>query len=111
MESDQMIPIYAADGRSLGFRTLEAAKRLVACGHVKPAYGRKGKLKAVFLPHEDGGNAVEVQARKGTRYSYCQSLNGHRCWKLRKLEGQDGDGNFVSTREEFFRVVAACLRP
>jgi hypothetical protein len=30
MKQDQMIPFYAADGRSLGFRTLEAAERLVA---------------------------------------------------------------------------------
>lgn len=40
MKHDQMIPFYAPDGDSLGFRTLEVAKRLIASGHVKPAYGR-----------------------------------------------------------------------
>lgn len=30
MKQDQTIPFYAQDGRSLGFRTLESAERLVA---------------------------------------------------------------------------------
>jgi hypothetical protein len=63
----EQIPIYAADGTSLGFRSIEAAKRLIASGYVKPAYGRKGHLKATWL-QEDGGNPVETQARSGTRY-------------------------------------------
>ena len=52
----EQIPIYAAEGTPLGFRSLEAANRLVASGYVKPAYGRKGHLKAVWLLQEDGGN-------------------------------------------------------
>jgi hypothetical protein len=106
-----MIPIYSADGKSLGFRTLEAAERLVAGGHVNPAYGRKGRLKAIFLPREDGGNPIEVQPRPGTRYSFRQSLNGHHCWRLRELDGRDEAGNIVSTRWAFLQVLADCLRP
>ena len=63
----EQIPIYAADGTSLGFRSLEAAKRLIESGYVKPAYGRKGHLKAVWLLQEDGGNPVETHAPSGTR--------------------------------------------
>ena len=56
----EQIPLYAADGTSLGFRTIEAAKRLIAGGYVKPAYGRKGHLKAIWLLQQDGGNPVET---------------------------------------------------
>ena len=35
MKQDQTIRFCASDGRSLGFRTLEAAERLVAGGYVK----------------------------------------------------------------------------
>jgi hypothetical protein len=111
MKRDQMIPIYSADGKSLGFRTLEAAERLVSGGHVKPAYARKGRLKAIFLPREDGGNPVEVQSQPGTRYSFLQSLDSGRCWSLRRLDVTDEDGNRVSTRSDYFRVLAGCLRP
>ena len=33
------IPLYAADGISLGFRSVEAARRLIAGGYAKPSYG------------------------------------------------------------------------
>ena len=69
----EQIPIYAADGTSLGFRSIEAAKRLIASGYVKPAYGRKGHLKAIWLLQEDGGNPVETHARGGTRYSFLRT--------------------------------------
>jgi hypothetical protein len=105
------IPIYAADGQSLGFRPLETAQRLVADGRVRSVYGRKGHLKAIFLPREDGGPPVEAHARSGTTYSYRQSLKGHRCWSLRKLDALDESGRIVSTREHFQRVVADCLVP
>lgn len=82
MKSADQIPYYAPDGSSMGFRTLEAAKRLIAGGYVKPAYGRKGHLKAIWLLQKDGGNPVETHPRAGTRYSFLQSLdNGTRCWK------------------------------
>lgn len=105
---NQMIPIYTADGRSLGFRTTEAAERLVADGRVKPVCGRKGKLRAIFLPHDDGGNPVQPQARPGTRYSFVQDLNGCRCWSFRRLDGRDEDGNSVSMRGAFQQVVTEC---
>jgi hypothetical protein len=49
MKPDQKIPYYAPDGRPLGFRTAEAAKRLIDGGFVKLSYGRKGHLKAIGL--------------------------------------------------------------
>jgi len=106
----EMIPIYAADGTSLGFRTREAAERLVAGGFVKPAYGRKGHLKAIFLRREDGSNPVETHPRSGTRYSFIQNLDtGGRCWRLRRLDGRDEDGHPVSTRNAFLQVLADCV--
>ena len=83
MKQDQMIPFYAADGRSLGFRTLEAAERLVAGGYVKASYGRKKNLRAIWLCQEDGGNPVETHAHAGPRR--CNSI------KAARLEG--GFGN------------------
>jgi hypothetical protein len=101
----EQIPIYAADGTSLGFRSLEAAKRLIESGYVKPAYGRKGHLKAIWLLQEDGGNPVETQARGGTRYSFLENIETGRCWSLRRLDRRDEDGVPVITRGVFLQVV------
>ena len=99
MKPADQIPFYAPDGSSMGFRTLDAAKRLIAGGHVKPSYGRKKHLKAIWLLQKDGGNPVETHSRVGTRYSFLQSLdNGSRCWKLRRVDGRDDDGKPVNTR-------------
>jgi integrase len=37
----EQIPLYSADGTSLGLRTPEAERRLIAGGYVKPSYGSK----------------------------------------------------------------------
>ena len=109
MKSADQIPYYAPDGSSMGFRTLEAARRLIAGGYVKPAYGRKGHLKAIWLLQQDGGNPVETHARSGTRYSFLQNLDsGSRCWKLRRVDMRDEDGMAVSTRNVFLQVIADC---
>lgn len=92
MKQEKLIPYYAPDGRSLGFRTAEAAKRLLAGGYVKPSYGRKGHLKAIWLLQEDGSNPVQAHANGGTRYSFIETLEHGRCWKLRRLTYRDEDG-------------------
>jgi len=106
---NQQIPLYAADGTSLGYRTLEAAKRLIEGGYVKPSYGRKGHLKAIWLRREDGSSPIQAHARAGTRYSFIQNLEHGRCWKLRKLDRCDEDGMPFSTRGIFLQVVTECL--
>ena len=109
MKSRDQIPYYAFDGRSLGFRSLEAATRLVAGGSVKASYGRKKNLRAIWLIGEEGSPA-EIHARTGTRYSFLQNLDsGSRCWKLRRVDQRDDDGTDVSTRNVFLQVVADCL--
>jgi hypothetical protein len=106
----EQIPLYAPDGTSLGFRSLEAARRLIAGGYVKPAYGRKGHLKALWLLQEDGGNPVETHAQAGTRYSFREALDsGLHCWKLRRVDGRDDDGMPVTTRGVFLQVLKECL--
>ena len=35
MKNNQAIPLYTPDGKSLGFRTIDAAERMVAAGYVK----------------------------------------------------------------------------
>ena len=62
MKATDQIPFYAADGRSLGFRTLEAAERLVAGGYVKASYGRKKNLRAIWARQQDGGSPVIYSA-------------------------------------------------
>jgi hypothetical protein len=107
---NKQIPLYAADGRCLGWRSLEAAQKMVAAGFWKPSYGRKGHLKAVWLGQEDGSTPVETSARAGTRYSFLQKLDsGNRCWKHREVNGCDDDGQPVTTRGVFMQVVADCL--
>ena len=109
MKHNHLIPFYAPDGASLGKRTLDAAKRLVAGGFVKPSYGRKGHLKAIWLRKEDGSNPVETRAPGGTRYSFLQNLDNGRCWKLRRVDGRDDDGRPVDTRSVFLQVLRDCL--
>ena len=109
MKQDKMIPLYAADGRSLGFRTLKAAERLVAGGYVKASYGRKKNLRAIWLCREDGGNPIETHAQAGTRYSFIESLEHGRCWKLRRVDGRDDDGQPVNSRGVFLQVLKDCL--
>jgi len=109
MNQPQMIPFYAPDGRSLGFRALDVAQHLISDGRVKPAYGRKKHLRAIFLPQEDGGNPVETHVPMGTRYSFFERLDdGGRCWKLRRVDQRDDDGALVNTRGVFFQVVEDC---
>ena len=108
----EQIPLYASDGTSLGFRSIEAAKRLIVGGYVKPAYGRKGHLKGIWLLQEDGANPVQTHARSGTRYSFLQNLDsGSRCWKFRRVDGRDDDGVPVTTRGVFQQVIVDCLVP
>jgi hypothetical protein len=108
----EQIPLYAPDGTSLGFRSLQAANRLIAGGYVKSSYGRKGHLKGIWLLQEDGANPVPTHARSGTRYSFLQNLDsGNRCWKFRRVDGRDDDGVPVTTREVFQQVIVDCLVP
>lgn len=100
----QQIPMYASDGKSLGFRSLESAKRLIANGLVDAIYGRKGHLKAVHAKHPDGASAVETHARTGTRYSFRERFDcGTVAWKLKRL----GKGDEL--RPIFLQVVTDCL--
>ena len=46
---EKPIPYYDAEGRPRGFRTVEAARRLIANEVVTACYGRKGHLKAIYL--------------------------------------------------------------
>ena len=94
----------------MGFRSIDAAKRLIEGGRVKPSYGRKGHLKAIWLLQQDGCNPIVAQPRAGTKYSFLESLdNGSRCWKLRRVDGLDDDGVPVNTRDVFVQVVTDCL--
>jgi hypothetical protein len=106
------IPCYAADGTSLGYRPIDAAQRLVSGGYVRPAYGRKGHLRAIWLLRDDGSSPVQSRAHNGTRYSYIESLATGRCWQLRRLDRRDSttpDGTPVTGRDAFLRVVRDCM--
>jgi hypothetical protein len=109
MKAERLIPYYGSDGTSLGFRTLEAAKRLIEGGHVKPSWGRKGHLRAIWLMSPDGGNPIQTRAPQGTRYSVVEKLEHGRCWKLRKLDGRDEDGVQFSACNGFLQVMADCM--
>jgi hypothetical protein len=108
MKSADQIPFYGPDGTSFGFRTIEAASRLIANGFVKPAYGRKGHLKAIFLQQDNGGNPIETNPQSGTRYSFIETLEHGRCWTLRRLNRRDDNGEMVSTRDAFYQVLKDC---
>ena len=109
MAATTQIPYYASDGKSLGHRPLDTAQRLVANGFAKPSYGRKGHLKAIWLRREDGTSPVQSSIRAGTRYSFLETLEHGRCWKLRRLQMTDEDGVEFSTEPLFFTVLNECL--
>ena len=100
----QQIPMYAADGRSLGFRSVESARRLIANGFVEAVYGRKGHLKAIHSRQPDGASAITTQVRAGTRYSFRErSDSGTVAWRLKRL----GKGNEL--RPFFLTVLTDCM--
>ena len=109
MKTEQLIPYYAPDGTSLGFRTPDAAKRLIEGGRVKSSSGRKGHLRAIWLLSPDDGNPIQTRAPQGTKYSVVEKLEHGRCWKLRKLDGRDEGGVQFSARNGFLQVVADCM--
>ena len=109
MKSRDLIPYYAPDGTSLGFRTLNAAERLVAGGFVKASYGPKKNLRAIWHCQDDGANPVETHPQAGTRYSFIERLENGRCWSHRRLDQPDQHGVRVSMRSAFLQVVADCL--
>ena len=103
-------PFYSADGRSLGFRSREAAARLLAGGFVAAAFGRKGHLRAIYLRKADGSDPVETHPKPGTKYSFEQALpSGRRCWMLKKLDLIDEDGVRMNPEPIFCRVLVDCL--
>jgi len=108
---EKPIPYYDREGRSRGFRTLEAARLLIQNGLVTGAYGRKGHLKAIYGKREDGSCAMERQPRAGTRYSFIEGLEHGRCWKLRRVDGRDDSGLPLDARGVFFQVIADCTVP
>jgi hypothetical protein len=100
----QSIPLYAADGTPWGFRSTEAAHRLIANELVNPVYGRKGHLKAIFSKKPDGSSAVESKVPVGTCYSFqTRTESGPLVWKLKSLGKRD------ELRPLFRQVVADCL--
>lgn len=111
MKSLDQIPYYTSDGTSLGFRSLARALRLIAGGFVKPSYGRKGFLRAIWLAKDDGSSPVETHPRSGTRYTFIEALERGRCYTLRRLDKRDDDGVLVSMRTAFLQVVADCTTP
>ena len=109
MKRTDEVPCYAADGTSLGFRPIEAARKLISTGYVKAVYGRKGHLRAIFMPHEDGTNPIPPSIPGGARYSFIQNLESARCWTLRRMDERDENGVALDMRDDFLRVVTDCL--
>ena len=109
MSKTKNIPLYAADGRSLGFRNEQAARRLMAAGHVSPSYGRKGHLKAIWLRGENGTSAIQGHIPSGAKYSFREQLDNGRCWNLKRLDRRDENGVMVNTRGLFLNVIAGCM--
>jgi hypothetical protein len=109
MQNERSIPYYAPDGTSLGSRTLDAANRLIEGGYVKPSWGRKGHLRAIWLQNTDGSNPIQTRLPQSTKYSVLEKLEHGHCWKLRKLDGRDEDGVPYSTRNLFLQVIADCM--
>jgi hypothetical protein len=98
----EQYPLYSAEGRCFGFRSREAVQRLLSMQLVRPVYGRKGHLKAIYMPAADGSHPV-VKPHGGKRYSYQEHFEcGSIAWALKRL----GKGDEL--RPLFVQVVADC---
>ncbi len=64
----------------------------------------QGHLKATRLRCEDGTSPVEARVKLGTRYSFIETLENGRCWRLRKLWLRDKDGVEFNIESAFFSV-------
>jgi hypothetical protein len=72
MKAERQIPYYGPDGTPLGFRTHDAAKRLIEGGYVKPSWGRKGHLRAIWLQSPDGvWPEYSIDLKRLTRRALC----------------------------------------
>jgi len=101
---EKSIPYYDAEGRPRGYRTHEAARRLLANEIVTAIYGRKGHIKAIFAKQADGACAVQEHLPSGTRYSFRQHLDsGHVTWAMKRL----GKGDEL--RPIFLTVLTDCM--
>ena len=97
-------PLFSATGRPLGFRSREATSRLLGGNHVRPIFGRKGRLKAIVLPKKDGSHPIKNSPQLGEKYSYRRRLdNNHSVWELKRL----GKGDEL--RPLFVKVLTECL--
>ena len=70
---------------------------------VRPVYGRKGHLKAIYMPAADGSHPV-AKPRDGKHYSYREHFDcGSVAWALKRL----GKGDEL--RPLFVQVVTECV--
>lgn len=66
-------------------------------------------MKAIWLRRDDGTSPVEARVKLGTRYSFIETLENGRCWRLRKLRLRDEDGVEFNLEPAFFSVVQGCV--
>jgi hypothetical protein len=92
------IPLYSSDGELRDWITQDQAAHLHRLGLIHVARRRKGRIsRCVFLRRPGDPCPMRLAEYLGTRYSFCEHLdNGHRCWRLRRLDGRDEDGGAYS---------------
>jgi hypothetical protein len=103
------IPLYDAAGMFCGARTLKSIHALIAVERITVHRDRKGNIRRAFMRRHDGKTSVLQTAYLGTKYSYREHLrDGHSCFNLRKLGGNNADGADY-LRPIFLNVVTSCM--
>jgi hypothetical protein len=103
------VPTYSVEGKRLRRdRTLASVQALLAVGLVTVVRDRKGNVKRAIMHYGTGKPAVLKTAYLGTKYSYREHLrDGHSCYNLRKLGGNDPKGDDYLA-PIFWAVVTSC---
>jgi hypothetical protein len=103
------VPLYDAAGMFHGARSLASIHRLIAVDRVTVTRDRKGNIRRAFLRRADGKTSILQTAYLGTKYSYREHLrDGHSCYNLRKLGGNDPKGDDYLA-PIFWTVVTSCI--
>jgi hypothetical protein len=106
------IPVYCADGSLYACVNEARFKRLESAGLIaRTVRHRKGHVnRAILFRSPDDPTPPQPSAYQGTRYSYPEKLeSGLHCWRHKKLDLKDADGNALNVRSLFQQVVKDCL--
>lgn len=106
------IPVYGYDGSYQDHISLVRAERLARDGRATLVRHKGFINRVILLKRPNDPRPTAIADYVGQAYSFRQPLaDGHRCWKLRPLQGGRSDSHLApeDLRPIFTTVLAECL--